>query len=199
MPVQTQWFKDRLADRRMSQRALARAMGLDQAAVSLMFRGRREMRISEAIEIAHLLGRSPDEVMEAAGVDIANRGKRVPIARYLDGTGEVHMIEVDDYQYVPFPGGDLPPTACAVQCRTAGSQLDFMDGWLLFIDSMVKPGVPAEAVGRLSVCKMAGNRIMHLAKPSRGYGRNRWHLTGPAASAQDVELEFANPVLQILT
>lgn len=198
MPVQTQWFKDRLAERRMSQRALARAMNIDQAAVSLMFRGRREMRISEAIEIAHLLGRAPDEVMEAAGVDLQNRGKRVQISGCVDGTGEVHAIEKEDRKFAPFPASDLPTSCHAVECRTSGTSIDFMNGWLLFVDSMVKPGIPAEAVDRLSICKLASG-IMYLAKPTRGYGRNRWHLNGPAASAQDVEVEWANPVLLIQT
>lgn len=198
MPVKTQWFKDRLAERHLSQRGLARAMGLDSAAVSLMFRGRREMRISEAIEIAHLLGRPPDEVMEAAGVDIRSRGTSVTMCGYVDGTGEVHAFEPEDRKQVPHPGGELPPNARAVQCRTAGSLLDHMDGWLLFAASDPKQGVPAEAVGRLSFCKFE-NGVMYLAKPSRGYNRGKWNLSGPAASAQDAALEWANPVLLIQT
>jgi transcriptional regulator with XRE-family HTH domain len=199
MPVKTQWFKDRLAERRMSQRALARAMKLDSAAVSLMFRGRREMKISEAIEIARLLGRPADEVMEAAGVDLLNRGVSVQMCGLVDGSGEVHNIQNEDRRSVPLPPGDLPNSVHAVQCRTAGTPIDFMDGWLLYVDSVVRPGVPAEAVDRLSVCKLANGGIMYLAKPTRGYGRNRWHLNGPAASAQDVELEWANPFLLIQT
>lgn len=32
MPVDTKWFRDRLADQRLSQRGLARQLGLDPAA-----------------------------------------------------------------------------------------------------------------------------------------------------------------------
>jgi transcriptional regulator with XRE-family HTH domain len=198
MPVKTQWFKDRLADRRLSQRGLARAMGLDSAAVSLMFRGKREMRISEAIEIAQLLGRLPDEVMEAAGVDIRSRGTTITMCGYVDGTGEVHQFDTEDRKQIPHPGGDLPPNARAMQCRTAGTLLDHMDGWILFLASDPKAGVPAEAVGRLSVCKFDSG-IIYLAKPTRGYARGKWNLSGPAASAQDAVLEWANPVLLIQT
>ena len=54
--MDTKWFRDRLADRGLSQRALARQMALDAAAVSLMLRGKREMKLTEAAEIARLLG-----------------------------------------------------------------------------------------------------------------------------------------------
>ena len=36
-----QWLKDRLSERKLSQRGLARSMGLDAAAVSLMLQGKR--------------------------------------------------------------------------------------------------------------------------------------------------------------
>lgn len=182
----------------MSQRALARAMKIDQAAVSLMFRGRREMRIAEAIEIARLIGRTPDEVMEAAGVDLQNRGRLTQICGYVDGTGEVHTIDLRDRRNIPRPAGDLPPDAHGIECRVAGTDLDYMDGWMLYVDSDVKAGVPASAVGRLSVCRLPSG-IMYLAKPTRGYIRDRWHINGPAAHAQDVEIVWANPVLLIQT
>ncbi len=38
MPIDTEWFRDRLASRKLSQRGLAKAMGVDPSAVSLMFR-----------------------------------------------------------------------------------------------------------------------------------------------------------------
>lgn len=63
--MDTNWFRDRLADRGLSQRALARIMGLDAAAVSLMLRGRRVMKLTEAAEIARLLGVPAEDVMAA--------------------------------------------------------------------------------------------------------------------------------------
>lgn len=198
MPVQTQWFRDRLAERRMSQRALARAMGLDSAAVSLMLRGRREMKISEAVEIAQLLGRPADEIMEAAGVAVSSQGRKVQVCGYIDGTGEVHAIHGRDLSTVPHPGGDVPPEARAYQCRTTGTGLDYMDGWILFTSAYVQPGVPAEAIGRLSLCQITGG-ICYLAKPTRGLNRGRWHLNGPAATAQNAALDWALPAILIQT
>ena len=48
MPMQTEWFKQKLAERKLSQRQLAKLMGLDPAAVSLMLRGQRKMTNEEA-------------------------------------------------------------------------------------------------------------------------------------------------------
>ena len=106
MPVNTKWFQDRLADQRMSQRGLARAMGLDPAAISLTLRGKREMKIAEAAAIARLLGVPADEVMEQAGVLVASKGKTISVCSFMDATAEVHAVA--DEMTIPHPGGDLP-------------------------------------------------------------------------------------------
>jgi hypothetical protein len=43
-----------------------------------------------------------------------------------------------------------------------------------------------------------GSPVIYLAAPHRGVGRGRWDLTGPAATAKGVELEWAAPVLLII-
>lgn len=65
--VDTRWFQDRLADKRLSQRRLAARLGLDPAAVSLMLRGKREVKVSEAAQIARFLGVEVDEVLGRFG------------------------------------------------------------------------------------------------------------------------------------
>lgn len=157
------------------------------------------MRISEAVEIAQLLGRTADEVMTAAGAQLAQaKESKIPMCGYIDGTGEAHTFDEADWLYVPHPGCDLGPSIHAVHCRTAGTQMDFMDGWMLYVEYPPTNSVPAESVGRMSLCRIA-NGITYLAKPTRGYKRGNWHLSGPCASAQDVELQWAMPVLHIAT
>jgi transcriptional regulator with XRE-family HTH domain len=65
--IDTRWFQNQLADKRLSQRQLAKRLSLDPAAVSLMLRGKRKMSASEAAEIAAQLGVSADEVLMRAG------------------------------------------------------------------------------------------------------------------------------------
>lgn len=193
--MDTRWFRDRLADRGMSQRALARHMGLDAAAISLMLRGRRTMKLTEAAEIARLLGVPAEDVIAAAGVRISSGGAQVPVVGWIDGQAEMHWEPAGET--VPHPGGHLPANVSAVQCRTASTALAHMDGWMLFADLDAARGVPADAIGRLSLCKLAGG-VMHLATLARSYTRGRWDLAGPAADARAVDLEFAVPVLMII-
>lgn len=61
------WFQNLLADKRLSQRQLAKRMGLDPAAVSLMIHGKRKMSAVEASELARQLGVTVDEVLLHAG------------------------------------------------------------------------------------------------------------------------------------
>ena len=175
----------------MSQRGLARAMGLDAAAVSLLLRGRRAMKISEAAEIARLLGVPADEVMGHAGVRQAG-SMLVPVIGTADGSGEVTFAAGDS---VPHPGGSLPAAIGAIQCRTVGSAIEHMDGWLLYVPD-ARDGVPVEAVGRLSLCKLRGG-LVYLAAPHRSYSRGKWDLNGPAGTAKSVDLDWAIPVLLI--
>lgn len=195
MAINTQWFKDRIADKRLSQRGLARLLGIDHGALSLTLRGKREMKMVEAAEIARLLGVPAEDVMENAGVRIQSGGSVLQIGGFVDGHGEVHCA--NDLGQVKHPGGDLPQAVDAVLCKTAGSSLDHMNGWLLFRAQAVA-GVPADAVDRISLCKIK-NGITYLAKPNRSLMRGRWDLTGPAMDAKAVELEYAAPVLLIST
>lgn len=197
MEIKTEWFRDRLADKRMSQRGLARAMGLDAAAVSLMLRGKREMKLAEAAEIARLLGVPAEEVLANAGVRTGSGHTQIQITGIVDGHGEVHCRLSEPLGIIAHPGGDLPPNINALQCRTAGTDMDHMDGWLLYVQD-VKAGVNPDAIGHLSVCHLT-NGVTYLAKPTRSYTRGRWDLSSPGMTAKAVELDFAKPVLLIAT
>ena len=65
--IDTNWFKERLAAKQLSQRKLAFMMGLDAAAMSLMLRGKRKMSVNEAAVIAQHLGVSAQEVLIKTG------------------------------------------------------------------------------------------------------------------------------------
>jgi transcriptional regulator with XRE-family HTH domain len=65
--VDTRFFQNLLADKRLSQRKLAARLKLDPAAVSLMIRGKRKLSAAEAAEIAKFLGLSVEEVLFRSG------------------------------------------------------------------------------------------------------------------------------------
>ena len=94
--VDTNWFRDKLADKRSSQRQLAKHMSLDPAAMSLMLRGKRRMSAAEAADIARFLGVDVQEVLTRAGVDSTHPTKTrdqggwgaSPTATHLTAMGE---------------------------------------------------------------------------------------------------------------
>lgn len=195
--INTTWFREKLAEKELSQRGLAKLMGLDSAAVSLMLRGKREMRIAEAAMIANFLGVSTEEILHHVGPAVDGPSP-VPIIGTVNGSsGRVKWGE--GLGEVPRPVGDLPLNVAAIQCRTSGTVLDYMDRWVLFIpqphDSRhVRP----ECIERLSLVRPSGGDSM-LAVVRRGYAPGRWNLRGPVINAEETELDYAAPILLITT
>ena len=70
--MNTQWFKDKLRDKKISQRGLAKILDIDPAAASLMLRDKRKMTAQEGHEISKVLGETFSEVMRQAGVDVVD-------------------------------------------------------------------------------------------------------------------------------
>lgn len=187
--VDTQWFVDALDARKMSRRALARHLGLDASAVSLMLRGKREMRMTEAAQIAALLGLPLTEVIAHAGVQ-QGKGGKVSIAGWIDGSGEVHMQESGD-SIDALPG--LPDGCIAVQYRTAATALEHRDGWVLIFTPPT--GMAPDILDRFCIAKIRAGIIV-AGQIKRGYKRGAFNIIDPV-NLQDVELEWATPVLWI--
>jgi len=64
------WFRAKLTEKNRSQRALAKHLGLDPSAVTLMLRGERRLQMDEAEQIAVFLGESLMDVLRAAGMPV---------------------------------------------------------------------------------------------------------------------------------
>lgn len=192
MSINTHWFKSLMADRNVSQRELARRIGIDHSALSLALRGKREMKMAEAAGIARLLGVPVAEVMENAGITADTR--TVPLRGYVDGHSEMHTEESEER--IPSPHA-MPVGSFALQCRTAASPIDHMDGWILFVQRPVD-SIPAEAIGRFCLCRLV-NGVQIVGTLRRGYKRGRFNIITAASQFNDVELEWASPVTYIET
>jgi|SRR6185312_13473477 len=74
------WFRARLAERGVSEAALAAGAGMSEAELALVFKDQRELSAREVAAFAELLGASPAEIADHAGVSTP-----VPAASPTDG------------------------------------------------------------------------------------------------------------------
>lgn len=174
--VNSTWFRNRLVDKRLSQRQLARVIGVDPAAVSLMLRGKRKMDVSEAGAIAKALGVPVDEVLRHAGVDVrgVEANGSVPVVGWVDDQGVVTMERAMGPTVVPFLGGaGASDGVVALRIQTN----ERMDGWLVFYREVARQGVSLEAQGRLCVVELeSGQKLLRAVR--RGYAPGEHVLGG---------------------
>jgi DNA-binding transcriptional regulator YdaS (Cro superfamily) len=167
--MNTQWFRDRLADKKLSQRRLAKMLEIDPAAVSLMFRGMRRITPHEAHQISVILGVPLNEVMRNAGIEVTEDVRRCPVAAHVDENGVVTTMPPRTHDDVIGPG-DCPVGTFAIQVRSHSST---KDGWLLFVTPAQV--APAENIDQLCLVATGDGRQI-LAVVRRGYRRDTHNL-----------------------
>lgn len=62
------WFDAKLAERGLSRAVLAAVSGMSEADLALVFKDQRELSAAELAAFAELLGASPAEIAEHAGI-----------------------------------------------------------------------------------------------------------------------------------
>jgi transcriptional regulator with XRE-family HTH domain len=196
MAINTAWFIDRLAQRHLSQRQLAKLMGLDSAAVSLMLRGKRKMTLDEASQIAVLLQSTTADVLEAAGVAVTGSDRRVKVIGFMHGDSSVGLEAEGTHDLVDAPPG-LPGDAVAIQCRTARTEQELVDGWLYFLsEAQINP---ERAVGTFALVAIKNNGLQ-IAHVKRGYRKGTFNISDSTGrTLQNAELAWASPVYWIKT
>lgn len=188
--MNTQWFRDRLADKRLSGRKLAEMLNIDAAAGSLLLRGLRKMTPSEAHQIAVILGVPLNEVLRQAGIDITEDVRKTPVAAHMDEQGVVTAMPNGTHDLAQGPA-DMPVGTYAVQVRSPSS---IKDGWLLFVTPAQSP--PQQSLDSLCVVATAsGKHLMGVVR--RGYRRNAYNLVlWPSNEMQtDIDMAWASRVL----
>jgi hypothetical protein len=167
--MNTQWFRGRMADRKISQRGLAKMLELDPAAVSLMLRGKRRMTPHEAHQLSVILGTPLNEVMRHAGIDVEEDVRRCPIAAHVNERGQVTLMPAGTHDDVMGPA-DVPVGTYAVQMRSHAS---VTDGWLLYVTPAQMPA--ANNADQLCLCALQDGRQL-LGIIRRGYRRSTHNL-----------------------
>lgn len=192
LAMDTKWFKTQLLNKKMSQRQLAKTMGVDHAAISLMLRGIRRMQPSEAHELATIFGVKTTEVLRRAGIEVHDDVLNVPITSYVDDEGELTLFPEKTYDHVVGPA-DCPRGTYAVQCRARSHP---QDGWVLF----VSPDHQNADTAFDKLCVVAlNNGTSVCAIVRRGYRTNTFNLLAwPGRDVRtDMNVIWVAPVLWI--
>jgi len=191
-PMNTDWFRQQLAARKMSQRGLAKLMDLDPAAVSLMLRGQRRMTNAEAHQISGVIGSPITEVLRQAGIEVNDDIRRAKVVGYADESGLVTLFPRKTHDKVVGPA-DCPEGTYAIQIRAPSMP---QDGWMLFVS-------PAEQTATENLDKLCavaletGEQIISVLR--RGYRSGTHNLViYPTFNVrQDCKVVWAAPVLWI--
>jgi hypothetical protein len=192
--INRRYFEGLMADQGLSLRGLAKKMDMNHSQLSLALGGTRKFQLEEVAKISSIFGEPLHRVVENAGVSVRPvSGRMVPVVGAMQGDGTVATDE-DAIERASAPE-DLPEDAMAVQCRTAGTPLDWADSWVLFFRSPQQNVVDPAVLGRLSYCKIRKGPAV-IATVRRGY-REGTHTLSGFYNKESASLEFAVPVLVI--
>ncbi|MES2348474.1 MAG: helix-turn-helix transcriptional regulator [Pseudomonadota bacterium] len=199
--VDARWFKDRLADKQISQRQFAKMLGLDPSAITRFLDGDRNLSMDEAVAFATICGVTLDDVMRRTGVKLpsANGKGAAPVVGWVDDRGIIHQDGADAaHRTVPLPP-ECPADSVAVRYKAPESASSVMDGWLYYYTRTER--VPPEAIGKICVVQVKAGPAMlvHLRK---GYTSGTYSirpLAIGAEMAENVVVERAAPILWIRT
>lgn len=189
--INRRYFESLMAEKKLSLRGLAHRMGLGHSQLSLTFSGARRAQLDEAAKLAQIFGEPLYKVVEALGVEVRpTNGRRISVIGSITGDGTVSMYAPDIIERTTAPD-DLPDEGVAIQARTTGSPLEWLDGAVFF--SRKPGGVDPAILGRLSLLKVK-NGPAAIGMVKRGYRENTNNIAGPY-HAESVDLEWATPIL----
>lgn len=167
--INQDWFQERLRALKISQRQLAKKIGIDPASVSYMLSGKRRMSMDEAKAVAEHLLVPVTEVMRQAGIEVLDDVRKVPVAGYVGLGGTVTLLPNGTHDLALAPA-DTPDGSFALQVRMVNSP---RDGWLCFVSGIQQS--PVECLDKLCVVALKDGRML-CAVIKRGYKRALYNL-----------------------
>jgi hypothetical protein len=191
--INKQWFVEQLESHKISQRGLAKKIGVDPAAISYTLSGSRKMTMPEAKAIADVLLLPVTEVMRQAGIEVLDDVRKVDVAGYIGSASGVTLLPQGTHDTAIAPP-DVPSGSFALQVRMVQTTYD---GWLYFVSGQQQE--PEQVLDRLCLVAVDDGRLL-LAIVRRGYKRSLYNLVlSPDTTAvlENQKVAWAAPVLWI--
>lgn len=172
-PINTAWFRARLADVEKSQRQLADHLERDPSAVSLLLKGERKMQLTEAEAIAKFLKVPLNDVLEQAGLNTAAGARdSALIVGVVGPTGRVTMEKARgiEARRVVTPSG-MPPSTRALLFKAGGPS----NNWTAFY--VPRDGIDPDALGRPCVITLdVKEKPVYFGILERGYDKGTFDV-----------------------
>jgi len=191
--VNRQYFEALLQSKNLSLRGMATKMGKTHSQLSLTLSGLRNMPLEEAGFWSEMFGEPLYRIAQNAGIEVRPvTNRRAEIFGHMNGAGQVEADQAHHRARVVAPD-DMPEGCIAVQARTVGTALEYVDGWLFFCaaPSNVEPDI----IGRMCFVQIKGGPAV-LAGLRRGYLLDTHNLYG-YFEQENAVLEWATPILKI--
>lgn len=193
--MDTAWFHETLARKKLSQRGLARLLGCNAASVNRLVNGKRALRFDEAERLSVYLGADVAEILTRAGINVAPSSgvDTTRLVGFIDGAGEAHIDWKAEGESVPtLP--DLPASTVAVQYRTAMTAREALDGWTVYVEPPIGGDID-RALNRLSLITLDSGMTM-VGFLRRGYKPGKFNIYNfSAPNLDNVDVRWATPVL----
>lgn len=193
--INQEWFFAQFENIGFSLRKMARALEIDPSSLSYTLSGKRRLQMSEAVAMAKILGRSLHEVLANAGLETeASASDSVSVVGWVDNEGVLHLERPRGPKSAPRPAGAVDGTQ-ALRFQTAGSSLDAFDGALAYY--LPQARIHPDALGRLSVIEVPGQRRSRVGVLRRGYSPGTYHVASLDGQllVEDARVVSAVPIL----
>jgi transcriptional regulator with XRE-family HTH domain len=194
-PINRPYFDALLLSKGLSLRRMATMMGKTHSQLSLTLSGARNMPLEEAAFWSEHFGEPLFRIAQNAGIEVRPiTNRRAEIAGHMNGAGQVEMDLAHHRARVIAPD-DMPEGCIAIQARTVGTGMEYMDGWLFFCAAPTT--VEPDIIGRMCFVQIKGGPTV-LAGLRRGYLPDTHNLYG-FYEQENATLEWATPILKIHT
>ena len=189
-PIDTDWFKQKMKEKRLSQARLGPLLGTDEGAVYRVVHGQRAIWVYEVIKLARIFGVSVYEIIKRAGAEPLAKELSLPIVGSLNSTLDVTISN----KYPPV--ASIPVLEQGAEGFICDDNASPYYGWIFV--HVPSPSIQPAAISRLSVVKLAGGKMV-IRFLKQGLHAGRFDLTPLAigSNLSNFEILSASPVLFI--
>lgn len=203
--VDSEWFKTKLEENRMSMRDLSKSMNLNISSLSRTLSGLRKMQMEEAKQIAHFLRAPVAEVMRHAGVavDLDGLPTRVMLAAIINEKGNVERLKdphplpqsiIDKAQSIISRSGN--GQIIAAQIRAGKGPLSIWDDAV----ALFRPvdNVDPTAIGSLCIVRNRDTNKGSLCRVIRARKTGEASVQTIDGQVNEISMDTATPVIAII-